>query len=110
MRILLLFLLLASSPLHAQERARLRARPGAGRLSERSTQAPRALAGPAAARFSEGSTHGFLELRADNDSVIGSGTLLQVPKDKFVESRLILSFHDGSRFEETTRYTQHPTF
>jgi hypothetical protein len=91
MRILLLLLLLASSLLHAQERARFRA-------------------GPVAVRFSEGSTHGFLELRADNDSVIGSGTLLQVPKDKYVESRLILSFHDGSRFEETTRYTQHQTF
>jgi len=88
---ILLLLLLAGTPALAQERPRFRE-------------------GPVAVRFSEGSTHGFLELRADNDSVIGSGTLLQVPKDKYIESRLLLSFHDGSRFEETTRYTQHSTF
>jgi hypothetical protein len=71
---------------------------------------PRFHTGPVAVRYSEGTTHGFLEVRADTDSVIGYGDLLQVPKDKYVESRLILAFHDGSRFEETTRFTQHQVF
>src|SRR6187397_3364882 len=88
---LLLLLLLAGTRIQAQDRPRFRE-------------------GPVGVRFSEGSTHGFLEVRADNDSIIGTGTLLQVPKDKYVESRLILAFHDGSRFEETTRYTQHQVF
>jgi hypothetical protein len=90
MRILLLLLFVSTTAL-AQDRPRFRT-------------------GPVAVRFNEGSTHGFLELRDDRDRVIGSGTLLQMPKDRYVESRLILSFHDGSRFEETTRFTQHQAF
>ena len=91
MRPLLLLLLLGGPALLAQDRPRFRE-------------------GPVAVRFSEGSTHGFLELLADDGTVLGSGSLLQVPKDKYIESRLILSFNDGSRFEETTRYTQHQAF
>jgi len=71
---------------------------------------PHFRAGLVTVRYSEGTTHGFLEVRADNDSVIGHGDLLQIPRDNFIESRLILSFRDGSHFEETTRFTQHQVF
>ena len=90
MRIILLFLA-TGVVLSAQDRLRMHA-------------------GPVAVRYSEGTTHGFLEIRADDGRVIGHGDLLQVPKDNHIESRLILAFSDGSRFEETTRYTQHQVF
>jgi hypothetical protein len=90
MRIAML-LLLAAAPALAQDR-------------------PHQREGPVGVRFSEGSTHGFLELLADDGTVIGTGTLLQVPRDTYIESRLILAFRDGSRFEETTRFTQRQTF
>ena len=66
--------------------------------------------GPVAVRYSEGTVHGFLELRGTNNSVLGHGDLLQIPKNNYIESRLILRFLDGSYFEETTRFTQHQVF
>lgn len=61
-------------------------------------------------RYSEGTVHGFLELRAENDSVIAHGDLLQVPGDSGLQSKLVLHFKDKSYFEETVEYTQHQVF
>jgi hypothetical protein len=66
--------------------------------------------GVASVRYSEGTAHGFLELRSNNDSLIAFGDLLQVPGDSGIESRMVFRFADGSTFEETTEFTQHQAF
>lgn len=66
--------------------------------------------GPVTVRYSEGSAHGFLELRNDQDSVVAYGDLLQVPGDSTIESRLLLRFEDKSVMEETTTFSQHGVF
>jgi hypothetical protein len=66
--------------------------------------------GPVPVRFSEGTVHGFLELRDDADSVLAFGDLLQMPGDSGVESRMVFQFRDGSLFDETTRFTQQQVF
>ena len=65
---------------------------------------------PVTVRYSEGTVHGFLELRTDQDSLLAHGDLLQVPGDSTLESRMILHFPDKSVFEETTTFTQHRVF
>lgn len=58
-------------------------------------------------RYSQGTLHGFLELRTEQDSLLAHGDLLQVPGDSSIESRMILRFADQSVFEETTTFSQH---
>jgi hypothetical protein len=61
-------------------------------------------------RYSEGTVHGFLELRTVADSLIAHGDLLQVPGDSGIESRLVFQFADSSVFKETVTFTQHGVF
>ncbi len=61
-------------------------------------------------RYSEGTVHGFLELRDTADRLIAHGDLLQVPGDSTIESRMVFRFTDGSSFEETTVFSQHRVF
>jgi len=61
-------------------------------------------------RWSEGTVHGFLELRTAAGELLAHGDLLQAPRDSDIESRLIFAFPDGSKFRETVRFTQHQVF
>lgn len=70
----------------------------------------RSYSGLVGVRYSEGTVHGFLELRSEDDSVLAHGDLLQVPGDSGLESRMVFHFRDQSFFEETTRFTQHRVF
>ena len=63
-----------------------------------------------AVRYSEGTVHGFLELRTDQDRLLAHGDLLQVPGDSTIKSRMVFRFADTSVFEETTIFTQHQVF
>jgi hypothetical protein len=65
---------------------------------------------PVRVRYSEGSLHGFLELRNDKGALIAHGDLLQVAGDSGIESRMVLRFLDQSFMEETVRFTQHLVF
>ncbi|HXI33485.1 MAG TPA: hypothetical protein VNH63_05335 [Gemmatimonadales bacterium] len=60
--------------------------------------------------YSEGTVHGFLELRNAHDSLIAHGDLLQVPGDSAIQSRLVFHFSDSSVFQETVSFTQHGVF
>src|SRR5688572_21974694 len=77
----------------------------AGARRER-TVAPAALP----VRWSEGTLHGFLELRTKDGDLLAHGDLLQVPRDSDIESRLVFEFADSSVFRETVRFTQHGVF
>jgi hypothetical protein len=61
-------------------------------------------------RFAEGTIHGFLELRDESHAIIAHGDLLQIPRDRGVESRMVFHFADSSVFEETVTFTQHGVF
>lgn len=65
---------------------------------------------PIPVRFSEGMVHGFLELQTAAGKTLAYGDLLQVPRDKGIESRMVFHFADSSRFEETVTFTQHGVF
>jgi hypothetical protein len=61
-------------------------------------------------RYAEGTQHGFLELRTAAGALLAHGDLLQVPRDREMESRLVFHFPDASVFEETVRFTQRDVF
>ena len=76
------------------------------------TQQPARRLAPAAipVHYSEGTVHGFLELRTATDSLLAHGDLLQVPGDSGIDSKLIFHFADSSVFEEAVSFTQHGVF
>lgn len=61
-------------------------------------------------RFTEGTAHGFLVLRAPGGDVLAHGELLQVPRENTIESRLVFRFKDGSLHDETTIFSQAEVF
>lgn len=61
-------------------------------------------------RYAEGTAHGFLELRTEAGALLAHGDLLQVSRDRQMESRLVFYFEDASVFEETVTFTQHDVF
>jgi hypothetical protein len=61
-------------------------------------------------RFTEGLIHGFVVLRAMDGSTLAHGDLTQVPRGERVTSHLVLSFKDGSLYEETVNFSQRDTF
>jgi hypothetical protein len=61
-------------------------------------------------RYAEGTQHGFVELRTAAGALLAHGDLLQVPRDRQMESRLVFHFTDASVFEETVTFTQHDVF
>ena len=70
-----------------------------------------ALSAPVGVRFSEGLTHGFLQIRSMAGEIIGHGELTQIVKEGGVaESRLVFRFKDGSLHDEKVAFSQHRVF
>ena len=67
-------------------------------------------ADPIPVRQSQGSMHGFLEIRSEGGIVIGHGDLIQTAHGDRVTSELLLHFKDGSIDDETATFTQNHTF
>jgi hypothetical protein len=67
-------------------------------------------AAPVSVRFPEGNTRGFLVLRSPDGEAIAHGELRQKPVQGLIESRLSLSFKDGSHREESVTFSQNKTF
>jgi hypothetical protein len=61
-------------------------------------------------RYSEGTVHGFLELRTETGALLAHGDLLQVARTGEIQSRLVFHFSDASAFEEAVTFTQHGVF
>jgi hypothetical protein len=61
-------------------------------------------------RYTEGLIHGFVVLRGMDGSNLAHGDLTQVPRGERVKSRLVLSFKDGSLYEETVNFSQRDIF
>jgi hypothetical protein len=61
-------------------------------------------------RFTEGSVHGFIELRTAGGALLAPGDLTQVVRDQWIESRMVFHFPDSSVFEETVAFSQHRVF
>lgn len=66
--------------------------------------------GTVAVRYVEGTVHGFLKLRSAAGQGLAEGELLQVPRRKGLDSRMIFRFHDASFFEERVVFTQRGVF
>jgi hypothetical protein len=69
-----------------------------------------ALAEPVPVRHLQGFVHGFLVVRDTNDKILGSGEIQQIPKGSRVTLTMALQFRDGSRYEETSVYSQKATY
>jgi hypothetical protein len=61
-------------------------------------------------RFPEGTLHGFLTVSSETGSRLGQGHLLQTLDDGSVASRMLLTFDDGSVFDEQVTFTQANVF
>ena len=68
------------------------------------------VAAPVPVRFHEGTLHGFLTVSSETGSQLGHGHLLQTLHDGSVDSRMILTFDDGSLFDEQVTFTQANVF
>ena len=71
---------------------------------------PGAPAAPVPVRFTNGTLHGFLELRSAEGHVLASGDLVQVAHGSQVTTRLLFTFKDGSIDDETTVFSQRRNF
>ena len=70
-----------------------------------------AAAAPVAVRFSEGTAHGFLLVRALTGEIIGQGEMTQVVQEgDLVESHLVFNFKDGSLHDESVTFSQQRVF
>jgi hypothetical protein len=65
---------------------------------------------PVEVRYHEGVTRGYLVINGPDKRPIGSGDLSQVLKGDAVESRMVLDFTDGSRYDETVVFSQRSVF
>lgn len=68
-----------------------------------------AEADPILVRHVQGTLHGFLEMRAEDGSVVASGEIVQWVHGDRLTSRTVYRFKDGSTDEETTVFSQHRT-
>lgn len=66
--------------------------------------------GAVAVKFVEGTLHGFLLLKDAGGRTIADGELLQVPRRRGLDSRMVFRFHDKSYMEERVLFTQRGTF
>jgi len=71
---------------------------------------PGAHADPVPVRFTRGTIHGFVDLRAEDGRVVASGDLFQVVLGSQVTDHLTFHFKDGSVDDETTVFSQRRTF
>jgi hypothetical protein len=67
-------------------------------------------AAPVQVLLPEGSTRGFLRIRSPEGARLGHGELVQRMRGNDLESHLVLSFDDGSIYDEVTAYSQHGVF
>jgi hypothetical protein len=67
-------------------------------------------AAPVRVRLLEGNARGFLALRSLDGQPIAYGELRQTPRGSLIESRLVLTFADGSLREETTTFSEKGVF
>lgn len=65
---------------------------------------------PIPVRHTQGTLHGFLELRSEDGLVVASGDITQVVHGDRVTSKTLFRFKDGSVDDETTVFSQHRTF
>jgi hypothetical protein len=65
---------------------------------------------PVPVRFREGLVRGFLTLRTVEGRPLAHGDLMQVVDGDEVSSRLVFHFHDGSRHDEKTVFSQQGQF
>src|ERR1700716_2961855 len=65
---------------------------------------------PVDVRYTEGSFHGFLVLRAADGKVAAEGDAIQSVRSDQVTVRLVFRFRDGSLQDETTVYSQRRQF
>jgi hypothetical protein len=61
---------------------------------------------PVSVKQPQGVTHGFLTVRSEKGTFLGSGELMQMAIGNKIKARLTLSFRDGSVDDETVVYTQ----
>ena len=66
--------------------------------------------GTVAVRYVEGTLHGFLRLRTTTGETIADGELLQVPRRRGLDSRMVFRFRDSSFFDERVLFTQRGVF
>ena len=71
---------------------------------------PTAQADPLTVRSVQGTMHGFLELRSEDEQVVASGDSFQVVRGNRVTSRTIFHFKNGSIDDETTVFSQRHNF
>jgi hypothetical protein len=69
-----------------------------------------ALAERVPVRHLEGTIHGFLELRSNDQRVLASGDLVQIANGDQVTTRTLFRFKDGSIDDETTVFSQRRNF
>ncbi len=74
------------------------------------TWQPSAKADPIPVRYTRGTIHGLLELRAEDGHVVASGDLVQVAHGSQVTAQLTFHFKDGSIDDETTVFSQRRNF
>ena len=65
---------------------------------------------PIPVRYHQGTFHGFLELRSQDNQILASGDSTQVVHNGLITARTFFTFKDGSIDDETTVYTQGRTF
>lgn len=61
-------------------------------------------------RQTDGPVHGFLLLQTLDGKTIGEGDLIETVKAATAKTQMILRFHDGSYYEETSEFTQRGQF
>src|SRR5262249_39614851 len=66
-------------------------------------------ADPIAVKVQEGYSHGFVTFYA-GDEAIGHGEVVMYPRGRQMQSRLTVSFNDGSLYDETVLFTQARVF
>lgn len=67
-------------------------------------------ADPLPVRYTEGVTHGFLDLRTLQGDLVGVGELSQVVRGDRVSLRVVYRFKDKSVQDESTVFSQRGTF
>ena len=65
---------------------------------------------PVPVRYAEGMVHGFLHLSTAGGRPLADGDLLQIPRERHIESRMVFRFADSSYFDERVTFTQHDVF
>jgi hypothetical protein len=66
--------------------------------------------GAVAVKYVEGTLHGFLRLKDAAGKTIADGELLQVPRQRGLDSRMVFRFRDKSHFEERVVFSQRGVF